>query len=96
MGIVDKVQVAQYTRDFDKIYHSVRAVREAIPDRVILNCIIACYGGNLNTPELLKKGYQVAIAAGADEVTLYRSDAIWEQDAWKTISEVVAETRREF
>ena len=93
MGIVDKVQVAVYSRDFDAIYESVRHVRESIPDRVILNCIIACYGGNLNSPELLIKGYEVAIAAGADEVTLYRSDAIWEQNAWPTMTEVIREYR---
>ena len=94
MGIVDKVHVAVYSRDFDAIYQSVRKVREAIPDRVILDCMIACYGGNLNSPELLRKGYEVAIAAGSDEVTLYRSDAIWEQNAWETMKDIIGEHRQ--
>jgi len=90
MGLVDKVHVAVYSRDLEAIYQAVRRVRTAIPDRVILDCIIACYGGNLNSPKLLTQGYEVAIAAGADEVTLYRSDAIWEQNAWPTMSTVIA------
>lgn len=88
MGIVDTVHVAPYTRDFKKIYDSVRRVREAVPERVNVNCFIASYGGNLNTPALLKKGFDVAIAAGADQVTVYRGDAINELNLYPTIGEV--------
>ncbi len=95
MGIVDQVQVAHYTRDFDLIYRSVRRVREALPDRVKVNCFVACYGGNLNTPELLKKGIDVAVAAGADEVTTYRVDAIWELNLWDAIREAAEAANRD-
>ena len=88
MGIVDQLNVAHYTRDFDRIYHAVQRVRNAVPARTRINCFLACYGGNLNEPALLQKGVDVSIAAGADEVTIYRSDAIWELDLWETIGEI--------
>jgi len=94
MGIVDTLIVAPYTRDFGRIYESVRRVRAVIPDRTRINCMIACYGGNLNTPELLRKGVDVAIAAGADEVSIYRSDAIWDLELWEAIGEISAEVNR--
>lgn len=95
MGIVDQVQVAHYTRDLDLIYQGVRKVRAAVPDRVKVNCFLACYGGNLNTPELLKKGIDVAVAAGADEVTIYRGDSIWELDLWDAIRQAAESINRD-
>ncbi len=93
MGIVDTVNVAQYTRDPHQIYTAVRRVREAVPDRVIVNSFIACYGGNLNTPELLRKGVEASIAGGADRVTIYRDDAIMELDLWGAIGEISREVK---
>jgi len=87
MGIVDKLHVAWYTRDLDAIYNAVHRVRESVPDRVKINSFIACYGGNLNTPELLQKGIDASVAAGADEVTIYRGDAIDELNLWNAIRE---------
>lgn len=91
MGIVDKVNVARYTRDFDQIYTAVRRVRKTVPDRVRVNSFIACYGGNLNTPQLLRKGFEAALAAGADEVTIYRVDAINDLNLWEAIGRIVAD-----
>jgi len=88
MGIIDKLHVAWYTRDLDAIYTAVRRVREAVPDRVKVNSFIACYGGNLNTPELLKKGAEASLAGGADEITIYRVDTINELKLWDTIGEM--------
>jgi len=88
MGIVDKLHVAWYTRDLDLIYTAVRRVREAVPNRVKINSFIAAYGGNLNSPELLRKGFEASIAAGADEVTIYRIDAVYERDLWEAIGEI--------
>jgi DNA-binding beta-propeller fold protein YncE len=88
MGIVDTLNVAWYTRDMDQIYTAVRRVREAVPDRVRINSFIACYGGNLNTPELLRKGFEASIAGGADRVTVYRGDTIRELDLWGAIEEI--------
>jgi DNA-binding beta-propeller fold protein YncE len=88
MGIIDKLNVAHYTRDFDRIYQAIRRVKAVVPESTKINCFIACYGGNLNTPELLRKGVDVVVAAGADEVTIYRGDAIWELDLWETIGQI--------
>lgn len=93
MGIIDKIHVAQYTRDLDLIYNSVRGVRQAVPDRVLVNSFIACYGGNLNTPELLRKGFEASIAGGADEVTVYRGDAIRDLNMYPVIAELAREIR---
>lgn len=92
MGIVDKLHVAPYTRDFERIYNDVRQVRAAVPDGTKINLFLACYGGNLNTPALLKKGIEVGVAAGADEITIYRSDAIWELKLWDAIKEAIENT----
>jgi len=89
MGIVDTLHVAQYTRNFDEIYNAVRRVRGVVPDRTRINCFIAAYGGNLNTPELLLKGVEAATAAGADQVTIYRGDAIDELTLWPAIKQSV-------
>jgi len=94
MGIVDKLHVAWYTRDLDQIYTAVRRVREAVPDCVKINSFIACYGGNLNTPPLLRKGFEASIAGGADEVTIYRIDAIRELNLWDAIGQIIADVDR--
>jgi hypothetical protein len=93
MGIVDTLHVAWYTRDLEQIYTAVRRVREAVPDRVRINSFIACYGGNLNTPELLRKGFEASIAGGADQVTIYRIDAIRELDMWDAIGEITSDIK---
>ena len=90
MGIIDKIHQAWYTRDLDLIYSSIRRVRGAVPARVKVNNFIACYGGNLNTPELLHKGVEASLAAGADEVTIYRGDVIDELKLWPAIQEAAA------
>ena len=90
MGIVDNCTSLLTRATFNLIYGSVRKVRLAVPDRVKINCFLACYGGNLNTPDLLKKGVDVALAAGADEITIYRVDSIWELNLWNAIKEASA------
>ncbi len=85
MGIVDKLNPGYYTRDQSVIYENIAMLRRVCPDRTRINCFVACYGGNLNTPELLEKGIDTAIAAGADEVTIYRVDVIDELNLWDAI-----------
>lgn len=94
MGIIDKINVAPYTRDFSKIYEVIHNAKQAVPDRTKVNIFIACYGGNLNTPGLLRKGVEVCVAAGADEITLYRGDAIEELNMWGPYGEIIADTNR--
>ena len=85
MGIIDKINIGTYTRDIQSIYEEARKAKHACPSNITINMMICCWGGNLNTPELLKKGAEVAVSAGADELTIYRGDAIDRLELWDTI-----------
>ncbi len=93
MGVIDTVNVAWYTRDFDQIYSAVRRVREAVPDEIEVNSFIACYGGNLNTSDLLRKGFEASIAGGADQVTIYRGDSVDELGLWEAIGGITTDIK---
>jgi DNA-binding beta-propeller fold protein YncE len=88
MGIVDKICLGIYSRDFKSFYEGIRQARATCPDRTKIDIMIACWGGNLNTPELLKKGAEVSLAAGVDEIAIYRGDAIDQLKLWNTIGEI--------
>jgi len=88
MGIIDKVCLGLYSRDFASFYEGVLQARSTCPDRTMVSIIIACWGGNLYTPELLKKGADVSFAADADELVVYRGDAIEYLNIWPTIGEI--------
>jgi len=91
MGIIDKLCLGMYSRDFQSFYQGVLQARETCPARIKINIMIACWGGNLSTPELLKKGFEVSFAADADEVSIYRGDAINRLGLWQTIGEISAQ-----
>lgn len=86
MGLIDTLQVAQYTRDVASIFEAVHCAREAVPPRTRINCFLACGRGHLDTPALLRKGFDAARAAGADEITLYHVDNIFEMQLWDTVA----------
>lgn len=88
MGIIDKLILGIYSRDFESFYEGVLQARTSCPENIKINIMIACWGGNLNTPELLKKGVEVSFAAGADEVSIYRGDSIKKLNLWSTIGEI--------
>ena len=88
MGIIDKLILGIYSRDFESFYEGVLQARASCPENIKINIMIACWGGNLNTPELLKKGVEVSFAAGADEVSIYRGDSIEKLNLWSTIGEI--------
>lgn len=88
MGIIDKICLGMYSRDFKSFYEGIRQARATCPDRTKIDIMIACWGGNLNTPKLLKKGAEVSLAAGVDEIAIYRSDAIDQLNLWDTIDEI--------
>lgn len=94
MGIVDRIMIGLYTRDFKGLYEAARLARETCPDRTKVCMMIACQGGNLNTPEMLEKGAEVCFAAGADEVGIYRDDAIVSLDLWDTIGDIATRHKR--
>lgn len=51
-------------------------------------------GGSLNTPPLLRKGFEASIAGAADEVVICRIDAIRELNLWDAIGEITADVDR--
>lgn len=91
MGLVDRVMLGLYTRDFESLYEGVRQARATCLPHTKINLMIACWGGNLSTPELLRKGAAVGFAAGADEIGIYRGDAIEQLKLWPAIQEIAAE-----
>jgi hypothetical protein len=50
--------------------------------------MVACWGGNLNTSELLKKGADVCFASGADELAIFRCDSIEQLNLWDAVGEI--------
>lgn len=92
MGLIDTLQVAQYTRDISSIFEAVHYAREAVPPRTRINCFLACGRGHLDTPALLRKGFDAARAAGADEITLYHSDDIFEMQLWDALVDLATAT----
>ena len=93
MGIIDKINIGVYTRDIESIYEVARRAKQACPSNITTNMMLCCWGGNLNTPELLKKGAEVAISAGVDELTIYRGGAIDRLELWDTIGEISSRYR---
>ena len=93
MGIVDAVQAAPATRDIALIYETGRRTRTALPPRTHVNCFLLCDRDHLNTPALLRKGVEVAIAGGADEVTFTHLDTIGNLGLWETIVDIARGTR---
>ena len=91
MGLVDKLCLGIYSRDFKAFYDGIIQTRRTCPENTKVSIFIACWGGNLNTPLLLTKGAAVSFAAGADEVTIYRGDAITRLNMWGTIGTISAE-----
>lgn len=88
MGIVDKVVLGLYSRDYQSFYEGVRLARETAPPRTKVCILLACQGGNLYRPEMLKKGADISFAADADEVGVYRDDAIIKLKMYGPIGEI--------
>ena len=89
MGIIDKIHLGVYTRHIPTIYDSVTTARVHCPEKTKISMMLCCWGGNLNTPNLLHKGADVALAAGADDITIYRGDAIDRLDFWPIIGAII-------
>jgi len=94
MGIVDTLALGIYSRDFSSFYDGIRKTIQNCPKHIKVCIVIACYGGNLNTPELLKKGADVCFAAGVDRLGIYRGDVIDRLKLWKTIGEISTQYKK--
>jgi len=92
MGIVDRLVLGLYSRDFPEFYKAIRDTHHATPDRTKVCIMIACWGGNLYTPDLLKQGADVCLAADADEISIYRGGSIEKLELWPTIGSLSQET----
>jgi DNA-binding beta-propeller fold protein YncE len=87
-GLIDMICLGQYSRDFESFYTSVRQAKQNIPKNIRVSIVLACWGGNLNSPELLKHGIEVAAGADPDEIAIYRGDAIYLLDLWDAITDI--------
>ena len=86
--VIDGVVTMIYKRDTNSIIEKVMVANEAIASRVPYIPMIACWGGNLNTPEMLKEGSMKCLKLGCSGVAFYRSDAIVDLNLWPAISEI--------
>jgi hypothetical protein len=89
-GLIDELNIELYLRDYEAIYKGARLARENLPEPVKLVGMVAAWGGNLDTPEKLSKGIDVAVAGGVDKVCIYRHDAIYKFNLWPAIGEAAA------
>ena len=87
-GLIDGVASMIYERDTNNTLRSVQIAERAIRGRVPHLPMIACWGGNLITPEMLKEGSFKCLQAGARGVAFYRDDAITDLGLWNTVRDI--------
>ena len=88
MELVDGVVTMIYERDTNNTLKAVLDTNEIVDNRVPHIPMIACWGGNLETPEMLLEGSIKCLKAGSNGVAFYRDDSINQLDLWKTIKDV--------
>jgi hypothetical protein len=89
-GYIDGVVTMIYERDTNNTLKNIAIADKTIAGRVPHIPMIACWGGNLDTPEMLREGSRKCLQAGCSGLAYYRSDAIYELNMWDTIKEVAA------
>ena len=87
-GLIDGVVIMIYERDTNDTIAKIMTAQKAINSRVPLTPLIACWGGNLETPHMLKEGTEKCLQMHTDGVGFYRSDAINELELWPTLKEI--------
>jgi hypothetical protein len=87
-GYIDGVVTMIYERDTNNTLKNIALADSAIAERVPHIPMIACWGGNLDTPEMLREGSRKCLQTGCYGLAYYRSDAIYELNMWDTIKEV--------
>ena len=90
MGLIDGVVTMIYERDTNNTLRQVLIANETIRGRVTHMPMIAPYGNNLTTPEMLAEGSLKCLTTGTRAVGYYRSDSIFKHELWGTIGEVAA------
>jgi len=89
-GYIDGVVTMIYERDTNNTIKKIAITNRAIAGRVPHIPMIACWGGNLDTPDMLKEGSRKCLQAGCSGVAYYRGDAINELKMWPVIKDIAA------
>ena len=85
-GLVDEIHIRHLTGNLAHIFEDTRAAAVAVDGRVPLVAQLVCWGPpKLVTPDLLRQGAAAALAAGADEVGVYRADSIERLNLWNAV-----------
>lgn len=85
-GLVDEIHIRHLTGNQGHIFEDTRAAARAVAGRVPLVAQLVCWGPpKLVTPELLRQGADAALAAGADDVGVYRADSIERLNLWGAV-----------
>ena len=85
-GLVDEIHIRHLTGNLAHIFEDTRAAARAVAGRVSLVAQLVCWGPpKLVTPGLLRQGADAALAAGADEVGVYRADSIERLNLWDAV-----------
>ncbi len=83
-GIIDEIHIRHLTANLAHIYEDTAAAAAVIAGRVPLVAQLLCWGSNkLVTPALIRDGAGTALAAGADQLGIYRADRISELHLWE-------------
>lgn len=87
-GLIDGVTPMIYERDTNTTLDQIKTAQAFIQGRVPLIPLIACWGDNLDTPEMLYNGSVKTLQTGVEGVAYYRTDAIRNLNLYPTIAEV--------
>jgi len=86
--LIDGVVTMIYERDTNNTLKSIMITNKAIAGRVPHIPMVACWGDNLNTPEMLKEAAMKCFKLDCQGVAIYRSDSIRELNLWPAIAEI--------
>jgi len=89
-GLIDGLITMNYDRDTNRILSMVQSVSALVAGRLPYFPMIAAWGENLDTPELLMEGAKKCLAAGGTGVAIYRDDAITQANLWSTVGQIAA------
>ena len=82
-GIIDEIHIRHLTGHIRHIHADTAAAVRVVRGRVPVVAQLVCYENDkLITPELMKDGAATALAAGADQVGIYRADRMDELHRW--------------
>jgi hypothetical protein len=87
-GLLDGIVTMIYERDTNNTIESIAATNRVVNGKVPHYPMIACWGGNLNTPEMLKDGSIKSLKINPEGIAYYRSDTIRDLKLWPTIKEI--------